>query len=59
MWHPLLLLRIVFVVLVVALVILGVTTSARPRTAHQWTIVWIVLVLLAWALLGPAWLRSR
>ena len=59
MWHPLLLMRLAFVVLVVALVILGVTTNARPRTARQWTIVWIVLVVLAWALLGPAWLRSR
>lgn len=59
MWHPLLLMRVIFVVLVCALVIAGATTRARPRTARQWTIVWIVLVVLAWALLGPAWLRSR
>jgi hypothetical protein len=50
--------RIVFVVLVCGLVMAGLTTKARPRGAHQWALVWGLLVLLMWALLGFGWLRS-
>ena len=57
-WHPSQLMRIVFIVLVAVLVIAGLTTGARPRTTRQWALVWAVLVVLAWALLGFAWLRS-
>jgi hypothetical protein len=57
-WHPLELMRIVFVVLLCALVVTAVTTGARPRTRREWTLLWIVLVFLAWALLGFGWLRS-
>lgn len=57
-WHPLELLRIVFGVLMVAMVIASLTTGARPRTSRQWKLVWVVLVFLAWALLGFGWLRA-
>src|SRR5687767_2124574 len=43
-WHPLELLRVVFVVLVLALMIPALTTGARPRTSREWTLVWMVLV---------------
>jgi hypothetical protein len=56
--HPLDLLRLIFVVLIAALVIAGLTTSARPRTARQWTLVWLLMTFLAWALLGFGWLRA-
>jgi TctA family transporter len=58
-WHPLELLRIIFVVLVTAMVIVGLTTRARPRSRRDWGLLWAVLVFLAWALLGFGWLRSR
>jgi len=57
-WHPLVLMRVVFILLVGAMVAAGLITKARPRTPRQWTLVWAVLVLLAWALLGFAFLRS-
>jgi hypothetical protein len=57
-WHPLHLLRVVFVALVALLVIAGLTTRARPQTPWQWTLVWLVMVFLAWALLGFGWLRA-
>lgn len=49
---------LVFVVLFVALVVGGVFTRARPRTAREWRLVWVLLVFLAWALVGFGWLRS-
>ena len=57
-WHPLNLLRIIFAVLVVGMIIVGLTTRARPQTPRQWTIVWVVVAFLAWALLGFGWLRA-
>jgi hypothetical protein len=51
--------RIIFAVLVTTMVIAGLTTGARPRNPREWAIVRAVLVFLAWALLGLAWLRSR
>lgn len=56
--HPLELMRIIFVVLLIAMVIVALTTRARPRTPRDWTLVWVVLVFLVWALLGFGWLRS-
>jgi hypothetical protein len=50
--------RVVFVVLVCVLFVAALTTRARPRTRRDWTLVWAVLVFLAWALLGFGWLRS-
>jgi hypothetical protein len=58
LWHPLDLLRIIFVILVAAMIVLGLTTGARPRTPRQWTLVWAVLAFLVWALLGFGWLRA-
>jgi hypothetical protein len=57
-WHPLELMRLLFVVLVGALIVAAMTTRARPRSPREWTLVWVVLVFLAWALLGFGWLRS-
>jgi hypothetical protein len=57
-WHPVELLRVVFVVLACVMIVAGLTTRARPRTPGQWTLVWAVLVFLAWALLGFGWLRA-
>lgn len=57
-WHPLTLLRIIFAVLVVTMVIVALTTQAGPKTPRQWTLVWVVVTLLAWALLGFGWLRA-
>ena len=57
-WHPLALLRIIFAVLVFAIVIVALTTGARPQTPRQWMFVWGVIVFLAWALLGVGWLRA-
>ena len=51
--------RVVFVVLLLTLVIASVTTRARPRTPRDWTLVWAVLLFLAWALVGFGWLRSK
>ena len=51
--------RIIFGVLFLAMLIAGVTTRARPRSAREWALVWMVLVFLMWALLGFGWLRSR
>lgn len=58
-WHPLELMRIIFVVLVAAMVIAGLTTRARPRAPREWALVWGLLVFLAWALLGFGFLRAR
>jgi hypothetical protein len=49
---------LVFVVLVGALVAASAVTRTRPRTAREWQLVWILLVFLAWALVGFGWLRS-
>ena len=57
-WHPLTLLRIIFAVLVVTMVIVALTTHARPKTPREWTLVWVVVALLAWALLGFGWLHA-
>ncbi len=57
-WHPLYLMRVIFVVLVCVLVVASAITNARPQTTRQWTLVRLVLVFLAWALLGAGWLRS-
>jgi hypothetical protein len=57
-WHPLNLLRLIFAVLVVGMIIAGLTTRARPQTAQQWTLVWVVVLCLIWALLGFGWLRA-
>jgi hypothetical protein len=57
-WHPLHILQIAFAALVVAMVIAGLTTGARPRTSGQWTLVWFVMAFLAWALLGFGWLHA-
>jgi hypothetical protein len=40
------------------MVIAGLTTSARPQTARQWTGVWLLIVFLAWVLLGFGWLHA-
>jgi hypothetical protein len=58
MWHPLELLQLVFVVLIVVIIVAAMTTEAHPRTARQWTMVWALIVFLAWALLGMAWIRA-
>jgi len=58
-WHPLDLMRVIFVVLVTAMVVVGLTTRTRPRNRRDWALVWIVVVLLAWVLLGFGSLRSR
>jgi hypothetical protein len=58
-WHPLALMRIIFVVLVTAVIIVGLTTRARPSNARQWALVWAALIFLAWALAGLGWLHSR
>jgi hypothetical protein len=58
-WHPRDLMRMIFAVLVTAMLVMGLTTRARPRNRRDWALVWAVLVLLAWALLGSGWLRSR
>lgn len=55
---PLVFLRIIFIVLVSVMIIAGLTTRARPRTPGQWTLVWTLIVFLAWALLGFGWLRA-
>ena len=57
-WHPLQWLRIVFALLVIAMFVATMTTGAGPRTPRQWTLVWGVLVFLAWALLGFGWVRA-
>jgi hypothetical protein len=57
-WHPLDLLRLIFVALMAVIVIAGLTTSARPETLRQWTVVWLLVVFLAWVLLGFGWLRA-
>jgi hypothetical protein len=57
-WHPLAVMRAIFVVLLLTLLIAGLTTRARPRNPREWMLVWGVLVFLAWALLGAGWLRS-
>jgi hypothetical protein len=57
-WHPLDLLRLIFVALICVMVIIGLTTSARPQTPRQWTAVWLLVVFLAWVLLGFGWLRA-
>jgi cytochrome bd-type quinol oxidase subunit 1 len=58
-WHPRVVMQTIFVVLVIGMVIAGLTTRARPRTQREWTLVWAVLIFLAWALVGFGWLRSR
>ena len=58
-WHPLVLMQIIFVALVIGMVIAGLTTRARPGSPREWTLVWALLVFLAWALVGFGWLRSR
>jgi hypothetical protein len=40
--------RLIFVVLVILLVVVSAVTRARPRTAGVWTLVWVLLVFLAW-----------
>lgn len=57
-WHPLDLLRLVFVALMMLMVIAGLTTSARPQTGRLWTVVWLLIVFLAWVLLGFGWLHA-
>ncbi len=57
--HPQVLMRLVFVALVCLMIAAGVLTKARPRSRRDWLLVWAVLVLLAWALLGFAFLKSR
>jgi hypothetical protein len=49
---------LIFGVLFAALVLVSTVTRARPRTAREWALVWSVLVFLAWALVGFAWVRS-
>jgi hypothetical protein len=56
--HPLSLLRIIFGVLVTVLVVTGLTTRARPQTPREWMLVRLVIVFLAWALLGLGWLGA-
>ena len=51
--------RVIFGVLFVLMLVAGLTTRARPRSAREWTLVWVVLVFLMWALVGFGWLRSR
>jgi hypothetical protein len=57
-WHPLVLLRLIFAALVAGMIVVGVLTGARPRTARQWTLVWVVSAFLMWALLGFGWVRA-
>ena len=56
--HPSLLMLLVFVVLFAALIVASAVTRTRPRTARDWRLVWVLLVFLAWALVGFGWLRS-
>src|SRR6476469_4869913 len=56
--HPLSLLRIIFGVLVTVLVVAGLTTRARPLTPREWMLVRVLIVFLAWALLGLGWLGA-
>ncbi len=58
-WHPQILMRIVFALLVCLMIAAGILTNARPRSRRDWALVWVVLVLLAWALLGFAFVKSR
>ncbi|HEU4892013.1 MAG TPA: hypothetical protein VFT47_10715 [Vicinamibacterales bacterium] len=46
-WHPLVLMQI------------RADDGGRPGNQRAWTLVWAVLVFLAWALVGFGWLRSR
>lgn len=57
-WHPSVLMRLIFAMLVVVLIVASAATTTRPRSAHDWTLVWGVLVFLGWALVGAGWLRS-
>ena len=57
-WHPSVLMRLIFVVLVIILVVGSAAMGVRPRTPREWTLVWVLLVFLAWALVGFGWLRS-
>jgi hypothetical protein len=43
---------------VVGMIIVGLTTRARPQTPGQWMLVWVVVAFLTWALLGFGWLRA-
>ena len=56
--HPVNLLRVAFAGLVTVMVVAGLTTRARPDSPRQWTLVWVVLVFLAWILLGFGWVRA-
>jgi hypothetical protein len=49
---------LVFVVLFAALIVASAVARTRPRTARDWRLVWVLLVFLAWALVGFGWLRS-
>jgi hypothetical protein len=57
-WHPSLVMRLIFVILVVALIVASAVTGKRPKSAREWTLVWVLFVFLAWALVGFGWLRS-
>jgi hypothetical protein len=57
-WDPLDSLRLIFFGLMFVMVIAGLTTSARPKTPRQWTAAWVLVVFLAWVLLGFGWLRA-
>jgi hypothetical protein len=57
--HPVDLMRMVFVALLCVLMVVATTSEARPRTQREWTLVWMLLVFLAWALVGFGWLRSN
>lgn len=57
-WHPLNLLRVIFAILAVGMIIAGLTTQAQPQTTREWTLVWVVIVVLIWAMLGIGWVRT-
>jgi hypothetical protein len=50
--HPSIVMFLISVVLVGALVAAGAITRARSRTVREWRLVWVLLVFLAWALVG-------
>ena len=50
--------QLIFVALVVVILVVSAVTGLRPKTARERTLVWLLFLFLAWALVGFGWLRS-
>jgi len=50
--------QLIFVVLVVGVLVASTVAGLRPKTARERTLMWVLFLFLAWALLGFGWLRS-